>query len=66
MRELKKYALDLRLTAVEKVHERYVLLRLTHDEPLPTMLPGQFVEVRVDGSTEVPRHSSVVPSPLTS
>ena len=50
MRELKKYALDLRLTAVEKVHERYVLLRLTHDEPLPTMLPGQFVEVRVDGS----------------
>ena len=51
MREIKKYALDLRLTAVEKVHERYVLLRLTHDEPLPAMLPGQFVEVRVDGST---------------
>lgn len=50
MREIKKYALDLRLTAVERVHERYVLLRLTHSEPLPTMLPGQFVEVRVDGS----------------
>lgn len=51
MRELKKYVLDLRVVAVERVHERYVLLRLTHDEPLPEMLPGQFVEVRVDGST---------------
>ena len=51
MRELKKYVLDLRVVAVDRVHERYVLLRLTHDAPLPEMLPGQFVEVRVDGST---------------
>lgn len=50
MRELKKYVLDLRVVSVEQVHERYVLLRLTHDELLPEMLPGQFVEVRVDGS----------------
>lgn len=51
MRELKKYVLDLRVVSVEKVHERYVLLRLTDDEPLPEMLPGQFVEVRVDDSS---------------
>ena len=50
MRELKKFVLDLRVVSVERVHERYVLLRLTHDEPLPEMLPGQFVEVRVDDS----------------
>ena len=47
MREIKKYVLDLRVTSVERLHERYVLLRLTHDQPLPEMLPGQFVEVRV-------------------
>lgn len=47
---MKKYILDLRIAAVERPHERYVLLRLTQDEPLPEMMPGQFVEVRVDGS----------------
>ena len=26
------------------------LIKLTDDKPLPEMLPGQFVEVRVDGS----------------
>ena len=46
----KKCILDLTVKAVEKVHERYVLIRLTADAPLPDMAPGQFVEVRVDGS----------------
>jgi len=50
MDTMKKCQLDLRVTAVLRLHERYVLLRLTQDEPLPPMLPGQFVEVRVDGS----------------
>ena len=36
--------------AVQRVHERYVLIRLTDEKPLPPMRPGQFVEVRVDGS----------------
>ena len=45
-----KYILDLNVVAVEHLHERYVLIRLTHEKPLPPMLPGQFVEVRVDGS----------------
>ncbi len=41
---------DLKVRAVEQIHERYVLIRLTDDEALPPMQPGQFVEVRVDGS----------------
>lgn len=48
---MKKYILDLTVTAVEHVHERYVLLRLTDDKPLPPMSGGQFAEVRVEGSS---------------
>ena len=48
---MKKYLLDLTVKAVERIHERYVLIRLTDDKPLPEMLPGQFVEIRVDGSS---------------
>lgn len=47
---MKKYVLDLTVRAVEHVHERYVLIRLTDSERLPEMEPGQFVEVRIDGS----------------
>jgi dihydroorotate dehydrogenase electron transfer subunit len=47
---MKKYLLDLRVKSVEQIHQRYVLIKLTDDNPLPEMLPGQFVEVRVDGS----------------
>lgn len=45
-----KYLLDLTVKAVEKIHERYVLIKLTDEKQLPEMSPGQFVEVRVDGS----------------
>src|SRR3712207_3649050 len=47
---MKKYLLDLRVTLVEHLTDRHVLLHLSADEPLPEMLPGQFVEVRVDHS----------------
>ena len=47
---MKKYILDLKVVSVKQIHARYVLIRLTDDKPLPEMLPGQFVEVRVDGS----------------
>ena len=48
---MKKSVLDLRVSAIERLHERYVLLRLTDEQKsLPQMLPGQFAEVRVDGS----------------
>ena len=47
---MKKYVLDLKVSSVEAVHQRYVLIKLTHDAPLADMRPGQFVEVRVDNS----------------
>ena len=47
---MKKYILDLKVKHVEQIHQRYVLIKLTDEKPLPEMLPGQFVEVRVDGS----------------
>ena len=47
---MKKYLLDLRVKSVEQIHQRYVVIKLTDDKPLPDMVPGQFVEIRVDGS----------------
>ena len=47
---VKKYILDLKVSSVTRLHERYVLLKLTQEKELPEMLPGQFVEVRVDDS----------------
>ena len=47
---MKKYCLDLTLKAVEHLNEKYVLLRLTDNISLPEMLPGQFVEIKVEGS----------------
>ena len=47
---MKKYILDLTVKAVERISSKHVLIRLTDDKPLPEMVPGQFVEVRVDGS----------------
>ena len=47
---MKKYVLDLTVRSTEQLSPKHVLLRLTHEQPLPEMLPGQFVEVRVDGS----------------
>ena len=45
-----KYLKDLTVKAIEHPHERYVLLKLTDQEQLPEMVPGQFVEVKVEGS----------------
>ena len=47
---MKKYVSDLKVASAERIHEKYVLLKLTQDVTLPEMLPGQFVEVRVDDS----------------
>ena len=48
---MKKYVLDLIVESVERINSKYVLIKLTHEEQLPAMKPGQFVEVRVDDST---------------
>lgn len=47
---MKKYILDLTVTENVRLHDNYVLLKLTSTSPLPDMLPGQFAEIRVDGS----------------
>lgn len=47
---MKKYCLDLTVKSVEHINEKYVLIKLTDENPLPEMMPGQFVEVQVDGS----------------
>ena len=50
---MKKYILDLKVRETVAVGKQFVLLRLTDSEPLPEMLPGQFVEVRVDDTPSV-------------
>ena len=50
---MKKYILDLTVRETVTVSKQCVLLRLTADEQLPEMLPGQFVEVRVDHTPSV-------------
>ena len=47
---MRKYELDLRVTENTILSPYYCLLKLTSDEQLPEMQPGQFVEVRVDDS----------------
>ena len=48
---MKKYILDLVVRRTSVPCPGYVLLQLTDSStPLPPMQPGQFVEVRVDGS----------------
>ncbi|PTL34310.1 dihydroorotate dehydrogenase electron transfer subunit [Prevotella sp. oral taxon 376] len=49
---MKKSCIDLRVVGVEHLNEKYVLLRLTDSAPLPEMMPGQFVEVKVDDSPQ--------------
>lgn len=46
----KKYLLDLTVKCVERINEKYILIKLTDSAPLPEMDPGQFVELRIDGS----------------
>lgn len=47
---MKKYVSDLTVASAEHINAKYVLLKLTREAPLPDIMPGQFVEVRVDGS----------------
>ncbi|MEG0455742.1 MAG: dihydroorotate dehydrogenase electron transfer subunit [Bacteroides sp.] len=47
---MKKFILDLTVTENLRLHANYALLKLTDQSRLPEMLPGQFAEIRVDGS----------------
>lgn len=51
---MKIYDLSLRVASAELFKGgTYVLLKLTHEQPLPPMLPGQFVQVRVEQAPHV-------------
>ena len=38
------------VVSVEHISRKHVLIKLTQKERLPEIMPGQFVEVKVDGS----------------
>ncbi|MCD7976659.1 MAG: dihydroorotate dehydrogenase electron transfer subunit [Tannerellaceae bacterium] len=48
---MKKYVLNMKVTENLRLHTNYCLLKLTTDEVLPEMLPGQFVNILVEGSS---------------
>lgn len=47
---MKKYILDLKVTQSTMLTPRFALIKLTHTDPLPPVNPGQFAEIRIDGS----------------
>jgi dihydroorotate dehydrogenase electron transfer subunit len=49
---MKKYILDLKIKKNKQINHQYFLLVLGSDSKLPEMLPGQFAEVRIDGSKD--------------
>jgi dihydroorotate dehydrogenase electron transfer subunit len=48
---MKKFILDLIIKENRKLSDQYSLIILTSTEKLPEILPGQFAEVRIDGSS---------------
>lgn len=49
---MKKYVLTMKVTENLRLHTNYCLLKLTIEEDLPDMLPGQFVNILVEGSAK--------------
>jgi dihydroorotate dehydrogenase electron transfer subunit len=49
---MKKYLIDMTVVENARLHPEYCLLKLTADSKLPATVPGQFVQVRVDGSPQ--------------
>lgn len=48
---MKKYIRDLQVKENLPLNQQYYLLKLTSDEKLPSMEPGQFVQIRVDNTS---------------
>ncbi|MDD2436685.1 MAG: dihydroorotate dehydrogenase electron transfer subunit [Massilibacteroides sp.] len=48
---MKKYIMDMKVTENLRLNQNYCLLKLSPETLLPDMLPGQFVEVKVDNAT---------------
>ena len=49
---MKKYILDLVVSEYIQLNDNYVLLKMTAPTELPDMLPGQFAELEVEGSSK--------------
>ena len=50
---MRKYVLDLRITSVEQLSERYLMLAAANPiGHLPEMCPGQFAQLRIDDSKD--------------
>jgi dihydroorotate dehydrogenase electron transfer subunit len=47
---MKKYMIDMTVTENKSLYKSYYLLKLTSDNALPEIRPGQFVQVWVDNS----------------
>lgn len=47
---MKKHLLDLTVVSNIKLNPKHYLIKFTSTEPLPEMQPGQFVEVKIEGS----------------
>lgn len=43
--------MDMKVTENLRLHQNYCLLKLSPEKLLPEMLPGQFVEVKIDNAT---------------
>jgi dihydroorotate dehydrogenase electron transfer subunit len=52
LEQMKKHLIDMKVVENVRLHPKYCLLKLTADHKLPEMIPGQFVQVRVDGSPQ--------------
>ena len=50
MQKAKSFILDLELVETQFLNAQYVLMKFHDSQPLPPMKPGQFVQVRIDGS----------------
>jgi dihydroorotate dehydrogenase electron transfer subunit len=50
MHKASSYILDLELVEKQHLNSQYVLLKFHDENPLPLMKPGQFTQVRIDGS----------------
>ena len=49
---MKKYILDLVVSENIQLNDNYVLLKMTAPTELPDMLPGQFADLEVEGSSK--------------
>ena len=50
MQKATSFILDLELTEKLSLNSQYVLMKFHDENPLPSMKPGQFAQVRIDGS----------------